>query len=263
MKKQNFYLYQRLLYLPAALMLVLWADQAMAQRAREGNRGGAAKRSTNRASGNHTKIRDNNADRSRDVNINIDNRHVNNNHNTRNTTIRRNSIHSYHHPPYVYGGRRFYAYHPYVYHPFRPFVWGPAWHPWGYFIATLAATAIVVSVNDARYHYNEGVWYTASNGGYIVCAAPVGGSVATIPSTAENVTVNNVTNYYYGGTYYEKDGEQYKVVAPPAGVVVKHLPEGGEEIKVGNQTYVKVGETYYQPVEGEKYEVVQVEEKEQ
>lgn len=206
----------------------------------------------NRSANNNIRNRNSN---NRTVNVNIDN-----SHNRNNTVVRRNHISTYSRPPYFYGGRRYYAYHPYIYHPFRPYVWGPMWHPWGFFITTLAATAIIVEINNAHYHYAEGVWYIPAEGGYIVAAAPVGGTVTNIPADAEQVTVNNVTNYYYGGSYYEKDGEKYKVVAPPAGAVVKNLPEGGEEVKVGDQTYVKVGETYYQPIDDQQYEVVQIEE---
>ncbi|MND97586.1 hypothetical protein D3C80_899080 [compost metagenome] len=196
----------------------------------------------------------------RNVNINVDNSKNINVNNNRNTVVRRNNINTYNRPPYRYGGRSYYCYHPYFYHPYRPFYWGPVWHPWGFFVATLAVTAIVVSVNNAQYHYDQGVWYEPSNYGYTVVQAPVGGTVTTIPSGYETVVVNNTTNYYYGGAYYEKDGTTYKVVAPPAGAVIEKLPEGGEEVRIGDQTYVKVGETYYQPVEGNKYEVVQIEE---
>jgi hypothetical protein len=124
----------------------------------------------------------------------------------------------------------------------------------------MAATAIIVSVENAQYHYDAGVWYSTSGSGYTVVQAPVGGTVTVLPSGAQTVVVNNTTNYYYGGAYYEKSGTSYKVVPPPAGAVVDHLPEGGEEVKIGDQTYVKVGETYYQPVQDNKYEVAQVEE---
>jgi len=121
----------------------------------------------------------------------------------------------------------------------------------------------VVSINNEKYHYDQGVWYSQASNGYTVVQAPVGGTVTTIPSNNQPVVVNNVTNYYYGGAYYEKTSSGYKVVAPPAGAVVDNLPEGGEEVKIGDQTYVKIGETYYQPVtvDGKnKYEVVQIEE---
>lgn len=193
-----------------------------------------------------------NVDRSRDVNM------------QRNTAVAPRPIGYYPRPPYMYGGRAFFCFHPYAYHPFVPFYWGPAWHPWGFFVAALAVTAIIVAVNDEEYHYDEGVWYQEDKEkeGYTVVSAPVGGTVTKIPSDAQTVEVNNTTNYYYGGTYYEKDGQKYKVVPPPAGAVVDNLPAGGEEVKIGDQTYVKVGETYYQPVKvdgKDKYEVTQVE----
>ena len=127
----------------------------------------------------------------------------------------------------------------------------------------MAATAIIVSVNNAQYHYDQGVWYQPQSNGYVVVSAPVGGTVTTVPSGTQTVVVNNTTNYYYGGSYYEKDSKGYTVVAPPAGAVVDNLPEGGTEVKIGDQTYVKIGETYYSPVQVDgknKYEVVQVEE---
>lgn len=166
-------------------------------------------------------------------------------------------------PPYRYGGYRYNTFHPYYFHPYRPFYWGPVWHPWGFFVATLAVTAIVVSVENTQYHYDQGVWYAPSNGGYTAVPAPVGGTVNNIPSGAETVNTGTVNNYYYGGTYYEKDGSSYKVVPPTAGTLVDNLPEGGEEVTIGDVKYVKFGETYYQPVQVDgksKYEVVLVEE---
>jgi Family of unknown function (DUF6515) len=225
---------------------------------------GVQTKGDNRGEGGKISGNEVNIDNSRgDVNINIDNSKDIKVRNEKNTVVRKNNINTYHRPPYYWGGHRYYCYHPYHYHPYRPFYWGPVWHPWGFFVATLAATAIIVSVNNAQYHYDQGMWYEPNNGGYTVVQAPVGGTVTTIPSGHETVVVNNTTNYYYGGAYYEKDGKGYTVVPPPAGAVVENLPEGGQEVKIGEQTYVKIGETYYQPVEMDgksKYEVVQVEE---
>ena len=131
-----------------------------------------------------------------------------------------------------------------------------------FFVATIAATAIIVSVNNQQYYYNQGVYYVQSNSGYTVIEAPVGATVTVLPEGSQTVIVNETTNnYYYGGTYYEKTNEGYTVVPPTAGTVVESLPEGGEEIKIGEITYVKVGEVYYQPIEKDGknlYEVVEV-----
>lgn len=215
--------------------------------------------------GNKTNVGNNvNIDNSKkNVNINVDNSKDINVRNNRNTVVRHNSR-PYGRPPYVYGGYRYNCYHPYHYHPYRPFYWGPVWHPWGFFITTLAATAIIVSVENQQYHYDQGVYYTQSNGGYTVVQAPVGATITTLPSNSTTVVVNETTNnYYYGGTYYEKSDGGYTVVPPTAGTIVENLPEGGEEVKIGDVTYVKYGETYYQPFEQDgknMYEVVLVEE---
>jgi hypothetical protein len=130
-------------------------------------------------------------------------------------------------------------------------------------VTTVAVTAIIVSVNNQKYYYDQGVYYLEKDDGYTVVEAPVGATVSELPKETETVVVNETTNnYYYGGTYYEKNGDEYTVVPPTAGAVVENLPEGGEEVRIGDVTYVKVGDVYYQPIEqdGEDmYEVVNVE----
>jgi hypothetical protein len=174
------------------------------------------------------------------------------------TTVVRSGPRPYARAPYAYGGRRYYAYHPYAYHRYAPYYWGPAFHPLGFFAATLAATAVLVTVANQQYRYDQGVWYAPSGSGYKVVPAPVGGTVAALPSGA--VSIGN-DEYYYGGSYYKKTSKGYEVVAPRAGTVVEKLPPGGEEVTIGEQKYVKFGDVYYQPIDqdGEaKYEVVEV-----
>lgn len=229
--------------------------------ANSGNRLSGNSRRT--SAGNRTSVGNNvDIDNSRrNVNVNIDNSKNINVRNNRSTVVVRNPV-PYRRPPYVYGGMRFYTYHPYYYHPFHPYYWGPVWHPWGFFIATLTATAIVLTVENQKYHYDQGVYYVESDGGYTVVQAPVGATIKVLPEGAQTVTVNETTNnYYYGGTYYEKSDGGYTVVPPTSGTIVDNLPEGAEEVKVGDNTYVKYGETYYQPVQVDgknKYEVVDV-----
>jgi hypothetical protein len=237
----------------------------------------------NKNNGNRTQVQNNNAGKKADVgnktnvgnkvsvdnskknvNVNIDNSKNVNVRNNNNTVVRHNNYRPYTRPPYVYGGHRYYCHHPYYYHPYHAFYWGPLWHPWGFFIATLATTAIIVSIENQQYHYDQGVYYIASDGGYTVVQAPVGATITTLPPASQTVVVNETTNnYYYGGAYYEKSGDGYTVVPPTAGTVVENLPEGGEEVKIGDVTYVKFGETYYQPIQKDGkdvYEVVQIEE---
>ena len=220
-------------------------------------------RSTTNKKTNNIKNSGNKIDNSK-RNINIDNsKNVNIN---RNNTRVNASSRRYTRPPYRYGGHRYYCHRPYYYHPYRPFYWGPVWHPWGFFVATLATTAIIVSIENQKYHYDSGVYYVSSSGGYTVVQAPVGATVQTLPKETEKVEVNETTNnYYYGGAFYSKSDEGYTVVPATAGTIVPSLPEGGEEVKIGDVTYVQFGDTYYQPIQVDgknMYEIVEVKEDE-
>jgi len=203
-----------------------------------------------------------NIDNSRDININRD-INVDRNVNIDRDVYVRRPVVAYPRPPYTFGGHRYYAFHPYHYHPYHPFYWGPAYHPWGFFIAVLTVTAIVITVENQQYHYDQGVYYQKSDSGYKAVPAPNGAKVDTLPPNTQTVVVNETTNnYYYGGTFYEKSDSGYTVVPPTAGTVVENLPEGGEEVKIGDVTYVKLGEVYYQPIQKDgknMYEVVNVE----
>ena len=129
----------------------------------------------------------------------------------------------------------------------------------------MAVTAIIVSIENQNYYYDEGVYYQPKDDGegYVVVEAPVGATVSKLPKDTEKIVVEGETYYYFGGTFYVKEGNEYKVVPPMAGTVVDKLPEGGKEVRIGEVTYVKVGDVYYQPTEVEGrdvWEVVKVEE---
>jgi hypothetical protein len=201
-------------------------------------------------------------------NVHVDNRRTGNSYvrvdRSRDVYVHRNTVvrpapRPYVRAPYAYGGRRYYAYHPYAYHTYAPYYWGPTFYPFGAFVGTLAATAIIVSVADTAYRYDQGVWYAPTSEGYAVVTAPVGAIVTGLPPGAVAV---GPSEYYYGGAYYERAGAGYMVVAPQAGTIVDQLPPGGEEVTIGDQRYVKFGETYYLPFvdsNGQpRYEVVEV-----
>ncbi len=166
-------------------------------------------RSTNKV-GNNNKVGNKTRVGNNNVNINVNNsRHTN----VRNTRVR-GSSRAYVRPPYRYGGRGYYCHRPYFYHPYRPFYWGPYYHPWGYFVTTLATTAIIVAiVNDNddddndEYHYENGTYYLKTEDGFEAVQAPVGAQVPSIPKEAETVEVNETNNYYYGGAFYEKNAD--------------------------------------------------------
>jgi Ni/Co efflux regulator RcnB len=249
--------------LPAGNIRAQQKREKIKNTGKEKSKGTNSKQEVNRNLNKGTGKRHTNIDNSRrNVNINIDNSKDITIKNNRNTVVRHNNYRPYNRPPYRYGNRRFYCHQPYRYHPYRPYHWGVHWHPWGFFLKTLAVTAVIFSIENQQYYYDQGVYYMASNGGYIVVQAPLGATISTIPKESQTVVVNQTTNnYYYGGAFYEEYEKGYTVVPPTAGVTVENLPEGGKEEKLGEQTYVKIGETYYQPVEidGKKmYEVVEI-----
>jgi Family of unknown function (DUF6515) len=213
---------------------------------------------------NNGKFNNNNVniDKSRgDVNVNIDNSKDIKVRNSRNTVVRHNTYRPYSRPPYVYGGYRYRCYHPYYYHPYRPFVWGPVWHPWGFFIATLTATAIIVSfadadlppvfeINDILARMDQDM---LTNNHYRL-AGPNIGSVdpPDAVSTQAFVPVLADGEYYYDqGVFYLKEKGGYTVVAAPVGALIKTLPSGYETVVVDETSGVKNyywGGTFYEKV---------------
>jgi len=189
---------------------------------------------TNNIGSNNNKV---NVDNSRkNVNVNIDNSknvRVNNN---RYTSVRRApNYRPYARPPYRYGGYRYNCYHPYFFHPYHPFIWGPMWHPWGFFVVTLATTAIILSVdnnmpgdldialNTGSNNYAFGEQYALSGPAFV--------------SGAGNVVVGMADQYYYdAGVYYIKGDGGYTVVAAPVGATIKTLPSGYETVSIDDNT---------------------------
>jgi len=149
--------------------------------------------------------------------------------------------------------------HPYYYHPYRPYYWGPHWHPLGFFLTALAADAIWFNWNNQRYYYDDGCFYLPSNGGYSVVTAPIGAVVASLPPGYETTMVGNDTYYYFGGVFYIDNGQGYQVVAAPPGAVINELPVGAVEQDINGETLMVYNNTYYLPISQDgqdAYEVV-------
>jgi Family of unknown function (DUF6515) len=149
--------------------------------------------------------------------------------------------------------------HPYYYHPYRPSYWGPHWHPLGFFLSSLAADAVLFSIANQQYYYDQGVYYEPTNGGYSVVPPPVGAVVAYLPQGYETTMVGNDTYYYYGGAFYITNGQGYQVVPSPPGAVIIQLPVGAVEQQINGDTYLVYNNTYFQPISQDgqdAYEVV-------
>ena len=191
-----------------------------------------------------------NVDRSKDIHVN----------NSRNTSVRRNTR-PYSRPPYVYGGRRYRCYNPYVFHPYRPYVWGPMWHPWGFFVATLATTAIILSIVDNDMDL-PGFYDMASNSftgnglssieKHLLLSGPGFESYSEnhgfIVKEAKNAGVAIDGEYYYDqGVYYLKGDGGYTVVSAPIGAKIKTLPSGYETVTIDDKTKnYYYGGTFYE-----------------
>ena len=153
------------------------------------------------------------------------------------------------------------GFHPYAYHPYHPFVWGPFWHPFGFFAGALTADAIMFSWANQNYYYDDGVYYEPSGSGYTVVAPPVGAVVTYLPSGYLTVPVGDDVYYYYGGTFYVSQGGSFRVVPAPVGAIVTEIPDGATDQQINGQDYLLYNNTYYAPISQngqDAYEVVQV-----
>lgn len=158
---------------------------------------------------------------------------------------------------YHTGGYR--GFHPYYYHPFRPSYWGANWHPIGFFLNSLAAGAVALSIANHRYYYDDGCYYVPSAGGYSVVPPPVGAIVSYLPEGYETTMVGNDTYYYYGGAFYVNIDQGYQVVDAPPGAVITQVPVGAIEQNVNDETFLVYNNVYYQPISQDgqdAYEVV-------
>ena len=136
-----------------------------------------------------------------------------------------------------------------------PTIW--AWHPVGWFVATLATTAIIVSIVDdsggetssGNVYYDEGVYYEKTEDGYKVIPPPEGAKISSLPEGYTSVEAGGRDYGYYQGDFYVEgaDGE-YVVTSAPVGAIVPYIPDAAEEREgAGGTTYTYNGVTY-QPV---------------
>ena len=125
-------------------------------------------------------------------------------------------------------------------------------------VATLAVTAIIVSHNNQKYHYDSGVYYVEASGGYNVVPPPVNITVVTIPEEKEPITYNDETYYYYAGTFYTKSSDWYTVIKAPDGAIVTNIPDGAEEEEIDGSSYVVYNDIYCQPLSQDGNDMYQV-----
>jgi hypothetical protein len=170
-------------------------------------------------------------------------------------------------PSHGHGGGH--SMHHHHHHPGPHLHPGPMWHPIGFFITTIAVTAIVVSVIDnnkkkQEYKYDNGTYYQESTQdgktGYVAVAAPIGAKVPTLPDDNTEITMGSTTYYYYASTFYTPDDKDYVVVQPPIGATVPYVPDGNQKKEVNGIQYYVYADIYYQAKSADGdvvYEVVE------
>jgi hypothetical protein len=134
------------------------------------------------------------------------------------------------------------------------------WHPWGFFMVTLATTAIIVSIVD-----NDLPDYPVAASMYIPGAGYGPADVQAFHSgpgwtQTENEKVPGPEalagdEYWYDeGVFYLKSEEGYTAVAGPIGAVVSKIPSGFETVKLdeGTVNYYYGGTFYKKDPKGYK-----------
>ncbi len=160
----------------------------------------------------------------------------------------------------VYHAGNYRGLHPYAYHPYHPYYWGPRWHPIGYFLSALTANAIRFAIGSQWYYYDDGCYYVPSASGYSVVPPPIGAVVSYLPDGYETCMVGNDTFYYYAGAFYVAVTQGYQVVQAPVGAVITELPVGAVDQQINGQDLLVYNNVYYQPISQDgqdAYEVVQ------
>jgi len=160
------------------------------------------------------------------------------------------------HQGYNRGYRRGYHHgvwaHPWAYR--APVVW--AWHPFGWFVTTLAATAVIVSIVDdddevsdaGQVYYDEGVYYTKTEGGYEVIPSPKGAQIDSLPEGYTALSVGDQEYSYYQGDFYVASGDKFVVAQAPAGAIVPYVPDSATELDSNGVKYYEYNDVTYQAV---------------
>jgi hypothetical protein len=92
-----------------------------------------------------------------------------------------------------------------------------------------------VVVDNSRYYYDQGVFYTGDPGRYVVVEAPAGAVVYSIPSGHERVNIDGVFYYRYRDVYYQPAGRGYRVVRIDRSRMNKQNQRRGGENRGGYQ----------------------------
>ena len=86
----------------------------------------------------------------------------------------------------------------------------------GYYAKGISTGAYATFYFGNRYWYDDGIWYSPYNSGYVVVRPPYGVVVTGLPSYYTMLTLGGITYYYANGVYYAPwPSGGYQVVEPP------------------------------------------------
>jgi len=92
-----------------------------------------------------------------------------------------------------------------------------------------------VVVDNGRYYYDQGVFYTGNPGHYVVAEAPAGAVVYSLPSGYERVDIDGASYVRYRDVYYKPAGRGYEVVRIDRSRVNRQDQQRGGEKRSENQ----------------------------
>jgi hypothetical protein len=158
---------------------------------------------------------------------------------------------------------------------YRPYGFG--YPSLGFYLNTLPYGYYPFYMGSSMYYYNNGIFYSPYDSGYVVTAPPVGAAVPGLPRGAKSIMIDNQQFFEYNGVYYKvvindkgdkvyvvagKDGvlstareddgdgdtaDQYQ--GPRVGDIVNRLPENTRSVTLnGKKYYVSLDEVYYEAV---------------
>jgi hypothetical protein len=160
---------------------------------------------------------------------------------------------------------------------YRPYGYGFGYPSLGFYLNTLPFGYYPFYMGSSMYYYNNGIFYSPYESGYVVTAPPVGAAVPGLPRGAKSIMIDNQQFFEYNGVYYKvvindkgdkvyvvagKDGvlstareddgdedmaDQYQ--GPRVGDMVNRLPDNTRSVTLnGKKYYVSPDEVYYEAV---------------
>jgi hypothetical protein len=87
--------------------------------------------------------------------------------------------------------------------------------PIGESIPALPQGAVALDFQGLKFFFQGGVWYQASDSGYVIVDPPTGIALQALPPGATTLSVGGVPYFHAKGIYYVETPDGYQVTQPP------------------------------------------------